>query len=594
MRRDPYQKPFSKIEPIKEEDEMSQDKRKREYSFDSGADPSKQLSNPDPMKSGNGSQKAKLNSESELHHQDQYQAEQKDPTTPEKPDDEFEDDDSIDERLEEIILRDVPVRLIMTRQKTPEIEDDDHDLSGIIDIDVGQFQPGRNSKPMPSSARQNVSMPQQASQNANNRSGMTGNPTPQGGQSFRLGETTSKLGGKPRVEQISASCITRDKTKALLGGVFGSVFEVPLNQLMQAKTYSNYSVASVPLPGPVIEIADLGSHVALCSEGKLVILDRQGYSPVWEYELKSYESNTQTYKMNGDRISVGVYNGDLTIVWWANRSQYLVFSLASNAGWRLTLKENLNLRGKIRPGISKNSRCYSSVDVLKGYVILSFCDDQQIVFYKQLDLPLPVRGKSSFRVESHNPSNSQGDDVQTILMLSPQYNGEIWGLTVTPDGIAVLVRRSNETLLDLYKIKNGKANFYCSNSLDDSKMNKAGYGVSSNPRVPNKITVGNRVYINEKAFDGPKPGRNFHESDSQSDRKPYKTASASNLTGVGEKYIYYTENSRIVRMQYLKDNGTYTFSKSLPVEEAESIERLKAVDETVLYSLNNLIYCYVL
>lgn len=254
----------------------------------------------------------------------------------------FADDDSIGPEIAMMTLREIRVPPIMTRQKTEELDKDldNNDLTDIIDdgifADNSMMKSGFGLKPSLDPGYDDRQL--------------------EAGKSNRMPARSILSQGST---QISAFCLSKDEKYAYLVSPDAHLFRVPLAILLTTSEYSAYLVARLPLQGSVTDVLDLGQSVVVSANNNLVIVSQDQWRVVLDHRLDGRETAAPGYRMASRRLGSTRKSGETLVSWWATQTSVLIFSVEQ---CRLVARESLAVKGKIRPGITGDARCYYGIN----------------------------------------------------------------------------------------------------------------------------------------------------------------------------------------------------------------------------------------
>lgn len=366
---------------------------------------------------------------------------------------EFADDDSIGPEVSVMILREIKVPPILTRQKTEEFdrEPDNNDLSVIINegncTEESTLIGGFGLKPPLDADFDNKSHDLSRTSKIQSRS--------------ILSMTTT---------QCEVFCLSQEEKHLFLVSSEGAVYRVPLTILVSTKNYSPYQVTSIPLSGSPTGVLQLGGYLAISTDDELSILSIADWSVALKHRATHREQVLHKYAMTGSRLFGRTSNGGLgELVWWHQQTSFLLFTL-DTSGCSFVGKESIVMKGKLMPGITAESRCYSAVNFPKGFILLCLCDDHQYVLMRSFSMRSRASWESnSSKLKSVKEAFSYSipTDVHTLLSITTPNAPAIRGLALTENGFMLLQWCKKEgTKMDMFTIRASKAAFYSSTNFE--------------------------------------------------------------------------------------------------------------------------------
>lgn len=508
---------------------------------------------------------------------------------PPRADDDFSDNDSLDNQLTNMLQQDIISRPTLTRQKTEEVFSENEEEQGISGLaEESRFRPTNRHDPAYSPilpedeisrferSRGNLGRKPSTSQLSESR--LYQHPTHQArtspfsfpdahphntqhhGPNITLNTTTTGRHRTPTssnivavgstLDPIAAGCFGRDNNKAYLVGLAGSVYQVPVSNVGMVRSYASFLVCALPSKDlkddRVVDVAEAFGFLVVCTEKAVFAYDLQDWGLAFRYDFRVTvdTSGFEGYKMVGCRIWAGIFkNKGPIIVWWAQKSHIILLappSLEVRSQWQVLGTDFIKVMGKVKPGITRSSRCYLDVNLEKGLLVTAFCDDQQHVFCKNIDISLKalqkiqenlqpyaksnlgIEGSAGFnglsqqrqlmvnrqsRVSEENQfakiashisqntlaSNSQISDTVHLLSLNPAQSAAIYGLVLTPEGFALLSKYPKLVSFDLYTLRAEGAKFYNQATMASMRQNRD-FLNDHMKKQSNKAVSGNRVF----------------------------------------------------------------------------------------------------
>lgn len=388
------------------------------------------------------------------------------------------DDDSIDFEAERIIMQNVDPRKLQPRPPTPDVSDyeDETIVCNECLEDALQRPGGLHSL----------------------TERKTGRDRPKTNKSAR--------DQKGLIEKFTLSCLSKDGLYGYFVTETNNLYKIPIQEINSARTFPDFLVYTFPQTIKPVDMLDLGTSLCICSETKLVLLEVPSAQVIFEYDFKNLDSPLASYTMQGYRMFEGNFLGKDCLFWWVHRSHFVCFQKSNNT-LLFFFKDSFNLRGKIRPGVGANSRCYCALNTTRGYVFLCFCDDSEIILFKHLEAPsVPVQPLKKI-VNQHHASHGvvfgtsadyfQHTEVITIMSLNGFIDPRIFGLSLTPEGFLILIRDKGEICLEFYLFnhcKDKKPTFYSRATIDADPY--AERPIRTIPRSA-KLVVGSQVYFQD-------------------------------------------------------------------------------------------------
>jgi hypothetical protein len=270
-------------------------------------------------------------------------------------------------------------------------------------------------------------------------------------------------------------CLSRDEKHAFLVSPEGHLFRVPLAILLTTTEYSAYLVARLPLSGPPTDLLDLGFCVAVAAAGNLVVVAADRWRLLLEHRLDGRETVALGYRMAARRLFAGRRaSGEVSLAWWTQPTAVSSFAVDESGG-RLVGRESLAVKGRLRPGITGDARCYVAVNWDKFFVLWCFCDDEsQDMFFTPIELKKsshkaysPIHPKADFDSSYMPPGIHIPSTVSTLLSMKTPEMPSIRGVSLINEGF-MLYQWSPKigTTLELFTLKGSRAAFYKSYSLE--------------------------------------------------------------------------------------------------------------------------------
>ena len=362
----------------------------------------------------------------------------------------FADDDSIGPEVCIMILREIKVPTILTRQRTEEFsrEPENNDLTDLIDD-------GHNDDDHSMVGSFGLKPPLDSHQESRSQ------------DMSRSYKMHSKSVASNSVTDFEVFCISKEEKHAYLVSRDAILYRVPLSILVSTRNYTSYIVAQLFLNGAPEDILHLGTEVAICSETDICLVSTSDWREVLHHQSPGREQVVHSYRMLGRRLWGRSGTGGSVLAWWTHQTGFWMFSQTAE-GWQVVGRESLAAKGKILPGITGDSRAYAAVSFERGNIILCLCDDHQYVFMK----PFTMKSKSDKLVKGSIKTVGQAFsqyvplDLLTLISVTSPNAPSIRGLSIINEGFALLQwSKLTGTTVDMYMLRSSKATFYSSTAL---------------------------------------------------------------------------------------------------------------------------------